>query len=148
MRKQVICICLFFSLLICGCNPKVYSACINHPIEEIASVELLDTQYASEKSLYTLSEDEIPLFIERLLEIEFYKCFSDPPTELGILAIKITYNDGFYDIIGTDINGYYDANGNPMSAGWFSVADKTDFIALFSYYIDSTGGQGDGSVVP
>lgn len=139
MRKQAVCFCVFFSLLFCGCTPKAYSACINHPIDEIASVELLNTQNASETILYTLAEEEISLFMDRLLEIKFYKCFNDPPTKFGILAIRITYNDGFYDIIGTEINGYYDASGNPLSAGWFSAVDKSDFVTLFSYYCNTEG---------
>ena len=138
MRKRVICILLFICIAFCGCERKVYSACINHPLDKVANIELLDTHDHKKTVIYTLSESEIPLFLDRLLEIEFYRCFNDPPTDLGILAIRITYNDGYYDEIGTDINGYYNAEGDGQRAGWYYVGDRADFTTLFSCYVEES----------
>ena len=137
MRIKVICVLILIGLLTCGCSKKVYTACTNQPLEEVVSIELLD-MHNNESVLYTMSESEIPSFWEELMTIEFHRCFNDPTTEYGILAIRITYKDGSFDIIGTDINGYYDSEGKGLRTGWFYVADKNDYIRLFSQYIEQS----------
>ena len=53
-----------------------------------------------------LTEDEIPDFWKQIMKLKFGIIWNDPPDDLGNYSIRITYNDGYVDLIGTRINHY------------------------------------------
>lgn len=138
MKRKRIVVTMIFLLILCGCGRKTYSACVNQPIENVASIELLDTKDDEETVLYTLSDSEYASFWSQFKQISFSKYYNDPPTQYGILAVKITYSDGCVDIIGTDINCYYNAAGKGMRTGWYCAVNDGDFVSLFEQYIDAS----------
>jgi len=136
MKRRRVVIIVIVLLMLCGCVPKIYPPCLTQPLENVKSIELLDTKDYQETVLYTLTDEEYAPFWSKLLQIPFGRCFNDPPTWHGILAVRIIYSDGCIDILGTDINSSYDAAGKPMRTGWFYLQDEDDFVALFSQYIE------------
>ena len=54
-----------------------------------------------------------------------------------IYSIRIQYSNGYVDLIGCDINGYYSPDGNNEAQdGWYCVENRNDFAVLFAQYID------------
>lgn len=136
MRKGGIMIVLLIGLFICGCNKNTYSACITQSIDNVDSIELLIASDTDMELLYLLTDNEIEGFWAQLMAIDFYKYFNDPPTTLGMYAVRITYVNGQVDTIGTDINISHSPEGESMRTGWYYAADSNDFAALFMQYAD------------
>ncbi len=140
MRKvlTIIFVVLFVLILpLTSCSfSKTYPPCVNQPIENVATIELLDTHDENFSVLYTLTDEEIPTFCQQLMEIEFGKIFSTPPATYGDLSIRIMYNDGHSDIIGTRKNRYETPDGVEVGTGLYFARNPNDFITLFSQYID------------
>lgn len=135
MKKAGAIILIIISIALCGCMPKAYSACLNQPMEEVSRIELCNTQNGEAVILYTLKESEVKNFWSELTDLEFRRYHNDPATEYGALAVKIYYANGYVDIIGTEINGYYSPTGRSMPVGWFYLSDENDFVTLFEQYI-------------
>ena len=117
---------------------NTYPPCLNQPLSNISSIELLDTHNNDFTVLYTLSESEIPSFCEQLMSLEFGRVHSTPSPVPGILAVRITYDDGNADIIGNLINEYYDSAGDSLPTKMYYLHDVNDFVMLFSQYVDES----------
>ena len=139
--KRLLCFCALFCILICGCKTEetIYKASINQPIENITSIELLDsTDFSNPVVLYTLTEDELQPFLEEFLEIPFLANGPPPGTRYGPLAVRLRYEDGYGDIIGIYANWYISPEDEIMSKSyWYHAQNKSDFYDLFSKYVDS-----------
>ena len=127
-RKILICVLLL--TLLCGCIRKDYPPCANQPLENVASIELLENQ----EVVYTLTESKFEAFLTDFMAIRFHRYFNDPPTEYGALAVKITYADGYYDIIGQQVNWYFTPSGKGAKTKVYYAANHEDFIPLFANY--------------
>lgn len=138
MRKYGAIILIIIGIMISGCSNRTYSACVNQPIDAVTKIELLDTHGDKEVILYTLKDSEIRSFWTEFMNLGFNRYFNDPATEYGVLSVRITYTDGYTDIIGTDINGYYDISGKSMQVGWYYLSDINDYISLFAHYVDES----------
>lgn len=138
MRKFLV-ICLAI-LLFCGCKKQVYYAQVNQPLENIVSIELLDSQDDNELIvLYTLQETEHQTFLNEFMSFHFQANGTPPSTSYGPLAVQIHYKDGYSDIIGLNSNWYLDASGNKVGGHyWYSLIDVDDYYTLFAQYVDVT----------
>lgn len=136
MKKVGAIILIIMSIALCGCTPKAYSACLNQPMEEVSRIELHNTQNGEDVILYTIKESEVDNFWSELADLEFHRYHNDPATEYGALAVKIYYANGYVDIIGTEINGYYSPTGESMPVGWYYLSNQNDFVTLFGRYVN------------
>ena len=86
---------LVFSLM--GCQETAYP--FLKSVDEIASVEIVwaenSLEYSTQK---TLSETEKRQFLDRLGTVKWTEYLGDPPGVYGN-TIKVTYNDGTYEMI-------------------------------------------------
>ena len=129
MFKKILVFVLLLTLL-CGCSLKEYPPCTNQPLVNVASIELLENQ----EVVYTLTEAEFEAFWADFMAIRFHRFFNDPPTEYGDLAVKITYVNGYYDIIGQEVNWYFTPTGKGAKTKVYYAVDKEDFALLFANY--------------
>ena len=114
-----------------------YGPPLHQSHEHISKIELLDTHTHDEVLLYTLEDSEIAEFINKLDSVVFHRYVNDPQTHYGAVAVKITYQDGWYDILGMHINRYCTPEGkNTAADGWYYLSNKEDFITIFSQYVD------------
>ena len=136
MKRAWTSILVVLMAVLCGCVPKSHMACLNQPLEEVSKIELYDTQDAENILLYTLSENEVDDFWSELTALEFRRYHNDPATEYGALAVKVYYFNGYTDIIGTEINGYYSPTGESIPVGWYYLSNRNDLETLFGRYIE------------
>ena len=132
------CICVFALVLTMlfttGCTEKTYPPPTKYTIENVLRIELLDTSSNEEILLKTITEDELKVFWDSFIQIEFRRYLNDPPTQYGAKAVRIVYSDGWEDIIGTDINGRY-KDGKSQAVGWYYLADADAYKNLFANYL-------------
>lgn len=134
---------LVLILLLCGCEPESVQYPLRQPSESIQTIELLkDMRDISDidkpvdfSVLYSVPEAEIMDFIEAFSELRCAKSFGDCPTEFGVLAIRITYDNGDVEIVGTDNNGYFTATKSKYGTYYF---DKEEFYNFFARYVDES----------
>ena len=130
---------LLLIILLSGCTGKTYTYQIKQEIDDIIKVELLRNEDATKLKdfeftvLYTLNEDEVESFIERLAELNCYKYFNDPAGHYGSLVIRIYYDNGDTELIGISRTNYI-KNGK-SSGGSYFFGDE-DMHSLFAEYID------------
>jgi len=136
MKKLIIFLLTLVLPLSCCSIFKPQPPCVSQTLENVVSIELLDTDNYEENVLYTLTENEFADFWIQFTNLEFTRLINDPPTYFGKLAVKITYADGGSDIFGIRINDCKDAKGNSIRTGWYSLINDEDYISLFSQYID------------
>ena len=130
---------LLFLVFYFSLSVKKYAPPLHQSQDEIVRIELLDTHTYSEDSLYILQDSEIQDFLVRLESVKFKRYISDPQHHYGILAIKIVYRNGYYDILGMVINSYCTPDRENLATdGWYYVSNQEDLVNLFSQYIDAS----------
>lgn len=136
MLIPVILAVLLVGFIIFQANLK-YGPPLHQPSNQIAKIELLDTHAHDMVLLYELEGSEFDSFVQKLESIKFQRYVNDPQTYYGIVAVKITYQNGWHDILGTHFNKYCTPEGiNTASDGWYYCSDNEFFIALFCQYVD------------
>lgn len=122
----LICV-LVISLCACAANPP-----FKQPIESIEKIELIEHSATEESVLCTLTDTDVELFMEDLLDMPCYKR-SSPVGELGQLEIRIYYIDGNADFIGSEANACIQ-DGNMVIHGWyyFEEAALRELFAAYS----------------
>ena len=130
LKKIIPCLLL---VLLCGCTRKDCPPCVNQPPENVASIELLENM----EVICTLPESEFEAFWVDFMAIKFHRFLSDPPTEYGDRAVKITYADGYYDIIGQNVNWYFTPTGKGAKTKVYYAVNKEDFVTLFATYTEN-----------
>ena len=113
---------------------KAFPVPVHQRIEDIHCVQLLDTSQDPVTVLKFLTEPELEPFLDQLLSIKAGRYVNDPPTHYGILTVMICYQDGSVDYIGSDLCGYYLADGREADAGWYYIG-REEMIGLFSWYV-------------
>ena len=144
-RRLIVKLCLF--ALVLGMQ-FVFSGCLgglNSPrpvpmhqnLQNIAKIELIWTSSGGEECSHVLDESKVPSFVEGLSNMDAFRYFNDPASKYGDFAIEIYYKDGFFDVIGEDINDYFSSSGEKVqNDGWYYLRES-DLKELFSKYIDS-----------
>ncbi len=107
-----------------------------HDEQKIVSIELLEIQNHKAKVTATLPEDQIPPFLEEFLQIRFGRYANDPPEPYGDRMVRITYEDGYVDCIGEEMNQRFGPSGQEVSAkGWY-YCPGDEMEELFEKYVD------------
>ena len=136
--KVLLPVLVFLSILVFPviCLFRQYPAPLNQPAEEVVRIELIDDRFHNESVVCTVGDAEIEEFMERVNALKFMQYVNDPPTENGYYQIRIHYRDGYYDILGSDINSYCTAEGESARgiSGWFCPDDRDAFLALIEAY--------------
>lgn len=114
---------------------KAFKMPLHQSVENILSIELLDTSRRPEAVLKVLNETETEEFLDTFLSMKAGKYVNDPPVKYGILTVKIRYQDGAVDYIGSDMNAYFLSSGEEDGAGWYYVG-REEMIGLFKQYVD------------
>lgn len=114
---------------------KAFDVPVHQPVENIQSIELLDTSRDRTAVLKVLSKGETETFLNDFLSLKAGRYVNDPPTRYGILTVKIYYQDGAVDFIGSDMNAYFLASGEEKGAGWYYLG-REEMIELFENYVD------------
>lgn len=110
---------------------------LHQPAENVRKIEIFDTSLKTEKLLYTLDETEIPAFMDQLQELKAGKFVNDPILEYGIVAVRITYADGYADTLGPEHCDYLSPSGEDKARGWYYM-DEDLFLELIARYVDSS----------
>lgn len=111
-------------LLLTSCSGKTDYQFLNSESNivsiEIGYVEEINTENVITQdfiTINTLTNDQFTIILEELRKIECFMYFTDPKTlKNGSNGIKITYNNGDFEIIGADgqakyKDGYYRTDG-------------------------------------
>lgn len=114
---------------------KAFDVPLNQKAENIRSIHLLDTSREQPEVLAVLEGAEMEGFLEDFLALKAGRYVNDPPTRYGILTVKICYQDGAADYIGSDLNEYYLASGEEAGAGWYYLG-RGEMVRLFQQYVD------------
>jgi hypothetical protein len=99
MNRTLLFIILFSLILttLTGCTENSYP--FKEPIDEIKHIEIVSVESSLDFTVIkTLSEEEKNVFIEQFKKIKFQDYLGDPPEVYGD-AIKITYQNGLYEMI-------------------------------------------------
>lgn len=138
MKKAWTAILIILTFVLCGCVPKSHTACLNQSLEAVSKIELYGTKDNKHILLYTLKKSEVDVFWSELEVLDFRRYHNDPAAEYGALSVKIYYSNGYTDIIGTEINGYYSPTGESVPVGWYYLSNPNDFVTLFGRYIEDS----------
>ena len=123
-----------FPLVTCFAG-KSFKIPMHQAAENISSIELLDTSIKPATVLKILDETETDDFLTVFCSLRAGKYINDPPVKYGILTVKITYQDGATDFIGSDMNAYFLATGETHGTGWYYIG-REEMLDLFEKYVD------------
>lgn len=125
----------FFVVLITimvGCT-KTYNFTLQESADTVVQIDLINNYTGDFQYLYSLSEDEIPGFIESLLTLDVEETCLEPTTNYGELVAHLWYSNGHSELISsagmcyrTD-SSYYDGR---------SSISYVDLHYLFAQYVD------------
>jgi len=110
--------------------PKELS--LHQPVEEINQVELINNSAGDLKVLRSLSEYEIPYFIDSILELKCHKSFQ-PSGEYGAYVVRIVYKNGDTEYLGSSALAY--ESDESEYDGWYSLSHD-DLYVLFAKYVN------------
>lgn len=99
MKRLLFSGCIFLILLLLtGCGENMYE--LQNPVSKIESIEIISAENSLEFTVIkTLSETEKNDFIEKFQMIKFDSYFVGDPMSVYGNAVKITYQDGDYEMI-------------------------------------------------
>lgn len=123
---------LLVLLLFAGCNEKTYE--FKNPVDTIVSIDIVSAENSLEFTVVkTLSETEKNSFMEKFQMIKFDSYFVGDPMSVNGNAVKITYQNGDYEII-----CYYWAEYVKNSEVYFvrKSCDEKEFNELLNSFLD------------
>ena len=139
MKKICICILTICTLLLtCGCG-RLMEFEYMHPTDKIQTIEIVevsfgDTEEPSQTVLCTI--EDIDAFIDDFEAMDCYDRFGDP---LGIndgdTVIKITYNNGDYELINVMARAQCKDGKFRNYKGAYFWFDDEQFQALLDKYL-------------
>ena len=152
MNKQIIYLFLLIFIL-CGCSSNRMSEhyVFQNKDEAIESVELLLNPYTDDGysehegefiSIRTLEKNEISSFMESVYALETGKCISPPPTNHGFYIVRVTYENGDIEMLGSYHLEFVKKGEAPKGIGAYYFTSQTAFETLFYEYAKT----GDGSL--
>ena len=98
MKKLFISLSSFIVIFITSCSDNLYS--FKEPINEIESIEIVSVENSLEFTVVKiLSESEKEEFLEQFQMIEFDSYYLGDPMSVNGDAVKITYQNGDYEMI-------------------------------------------------
>ena len=134
MKKFLLFISLssLIMIFLTSCSAKPYS--FKEPIDEIESIEIVSAENSLEFTVTkTLSETEKEDFLEQFQMIKFYSYFVGDPMSVNGDAVKITYQNGDYEMI-----CYYWAEYVKNGEVYFvqKSCDEKDFNELLNSFLE------------
>ena len=97
---------------------------------------MFDSNTYDSTILYSLADNECVLFMEELDKVVFYMPLLEPARHLGEIAVRIFYEDGTSDLIGSNCH-YYLASNYDISKRGVAYPDEEMFYGLFAQFVDS-----------
>ncbi len=89
---------LLILLIFTGCSKKTYL--FKNPVDEIKSIEIVSAENSLEFTVTkTLSEAEKNDFLEQFQVMKFDSYYVGDPVSINGNAVKITYQNGDYEMI-------------------------------------------------
>ena len=98
--KKILFIILFLIvlLLFTSCSDETYS--LKNPVDEIKNIEIVLAENSFDFTVVKkLSETEMKVFLEQFLTIKFNNYYFGDPISINGKAVKITYQNGDYEMI-------------------------------------------------
>lgn len=137
--KKTICIFLIM-LLLCGCKSVSKTYEFPYPLEDVESIELIINKNGSGEAylsklivIKTLSEEEIQSFMTEIYALKTVR--SNPPGwGWGEYIAKVTYENGFIEMLGSYNISTAEKGEELLSGGWYHFLD--DFEGVFLRYAD------------
>ncbi len=121
---------VFIIFLFAGCEKKPYS--LQHPTDDIAAIEIVFAKNSMDFTVVkTLSLSETEDFLAQLDMIQFESYYFGDPMSVSGDAVKITYQDGSYEMI-CHYWAEYVNNGNIYSIK--RSCNKQEFENLISKF--------------
>ena len=123
-------IILLCVLVLCGCS---YQIPLRQSVEEVGWIELIDQRNSADPvSSCTLTGEQAKFFLDDLSKLDCIKR-TEPLEGFNSLEIRIYYNSGNFDFIGSGTNGYYE-DGTLQISGWYYYHEE-ELKVLFSRYL-------------
>lgn len=132
--KKILFVTLLLPILLTftGCNKKTYS--FQSSVDEIENIEIVEAENSLEFTITkTLSETEISNFLEQFKTIKFNSYYVGDPMSVNGNAVKITYQNGDYEMI-----CYYWAEYVKNGEVYFirKSCDEKDFNELLNSFLE------------
>ena len=140
VKRNIIGLLLFIIVFLCGCDvqeSKPYTFDYQALKEKVigAQIQYRDDQTLQDEQLYVFQEDEIPSFLEEFFGFSFHTVGPAHPKASHYL-IKLLYNDGSFDLIGTNGGERYNARGKFNGSGPFCAPSSYQaYYNLLAKYI-------------
>lgn len=131
-KRSFITLFLLILLMFFGCSKKTYV--FKDSIDKIESIEIVSAENSLEFTIIkTLSETEKNDFLEKFQMIKFNSYYIGDPMEISGNAVKITYQNGDYEII-----CYYWAEYVKNGEVYFvrKSCDEKDFNDLLNIFLE------------
>ena len=144
-------LCLSLSLTACNLNPSPYN--FMHGIDEMQEIQIVHIELAKDQEFYAYMIDDCKIladiediseFIEKFNnDVLFERYLFGDPTHLGHgdYAIKITYNNGDFELIGyyAQCMGYREETSDGWGPGatGFVNCNRDDFFNFINLYLDN-----------
>lgn len=114
MRHKVIVFLILLALILCGCS---HQPRLRQPVENIIRIELINNSAHGNVIVCALVDNEIEPFMNDLLKLECQKRLQ-PIGDFSEQEIRIYYENGDIDIIGSRADGYIE-QGKLHINGWY-----------------------------
>jgi len=102
--------------------------------ENVVQVDFLEYEEGESRILHSLTDEEIPSFLENFLELDAKRYANDPPTEYGQWVVRLCYADGGYDLLGGMVEFFSPSGESINPKGWYYLPGS-DLEELFANYV-------------
>ena len=138
--KKFILIC-FITLLLYGCSPMPKTYPFENKNELIESIELLYYPWYTDDSkpfmefetIRTLTDEEIPEFMDKVYALETKKAAPTPPANYGLYIARVNYENGDTEYYGTTHIEFVESGEKASAVGYYYFPGDS-FDNLFSEY--------------
>lgn len=138
MRKKWFTIIIIACVLMMGCQKKTYAEYLRQPKENITAIELLRFVNNEHVTIYTLENEQIDGFVEKVCAFDVSNVRGYPTDNCGLLAVRIYYFNGDVEMLGNEAFKYTTAEGETDLDDWHSVR-YADLYELFAQYVEVSG---------
>lgn len=114
MQRKIIVFLMLLALILCSCS---HQPRFRQPVENIIRIELINNSASGNVIICALVDNEIESFMNDLLKLECQKRFQ-PIGDFSEQEIRIYYENGDVDIIGSRADGYIE-QGELYINGWY-----------------------------
>lgn len=129
----ILIVCIIF---LTSCSAKTHDLILHEPADTVVQVDFLIEDSSREFiCLYTLTGEEIPGFMDSLLQIKCKEQRYEPSTQHGSLVVQLLYSSGHSEELSDGMIIY---RGETVEDGGFLYVPHEDLHYLCAEYVDAS----------